>query len=504
MFHQYKLFKSLIVISLSTLGLFACTPSFQTTAEKCATYSPVTLPITETNDDSEFKVLAGSTSNNYKLHLEDALNSLENIQSKASDGTTSPLSSDEQTAIQFILDKAKEKMGYVIENGKVESASNPLDYLESLFSATDADEVIETFADAKRNLVRAISKADSVCNYTNSGINLVIEDPNIPSNENNIVKTVNAQLSLNYNPDSKGENKDTVDQIFLISLYDEPIEDLDISKRKAKSFSSISRIADTEFKAAGASLAKVRQINFSDSITNETFFFDDDFDQLKLGQLVTTKFNSTCKDPVTAEDVDCTDPSTTRIPQHQSCSGDQAQQEWLQGKCPINVDARQRHPACPSDRSLSESSATATDETGQIQINSFPVVPGLDSLTGIQRLRLEVDYPLNEIRLYASKYAEKIEIANPDANDPQAPENFISNPTRCEKQAVLNDLVYLSRDDPDFAGARLTLVEDPNYDLIPIVDVDGNPVLDDEDNPTYNEPTPVFVFEGTAIIDRQN
>lgn len=478
MFHQYKIFKSLTVISLSTLSLIACTPSFQTTAEKCATYSPVTLPITETIDNSEFKVLANSSSNNYKLHLEDALNSLENVQSKASDSTTSPLSSDELTAIQFILDKANEKMGYVIENGKVESASNPLDYLESLFSATDADEVIETFADAKRNLVRAIAKADSVCNYTNSGINLIIEDPNIPSNENNIVKTVNAQLSLNYNPDSKGENKDTVDQIFLISLYDEPIEDLDISRRKAKSFSSISRIADTEFKAAGASLAKVRQINFSDSFTNETFFFDDDFDQLKLGQLVTTLFNATCKDTDTGEEIACTDPSTTRLPQHDACDG--------------GTDAT--------------TGLAQTDETNKYKENFFPVVPGHPTLDKVQRLRMEVDYPANEIRLYASNYAEKILRAGVEINDPDfdPATDTITNPTRCEQQAVLTDIFNLEQNDPDFEGARLTLVEDPNYDLIPIVDADGNPVLDVDGNPTYEEPTPVFVFEGTAIPSRQS
>lgn len=473
MFHQYKLFKSLTVISLSTLGLISCTPSFQTTAEQCATYSPVTLAIAETNDNSEFKVLANSSSNNYKLHLEDALNSLENIQSKASDDTTSPLSSDEQTAIQFILDKAKEKMGYVIENGKVKSASNPLDYLESIFSATDADEVIETFADAKRNLVRAISKADSVCNYTNSGINLVIEDPNIPSNENNIVKTVNAQLSLNYNPDSKGENKDTVDQIFLISLYDEPIEDLDISKRKAKSFSGISRIANTEFKAAGASLAKVRQINFSDSFINETFFFDDDFDALKLGQLVTTSFNATCKDATTGEEISCTDPSTTRTPEHEDCA------------------------------------SGANDETNKYRKNFFPVVAGHPSLDKVQRLRMEVDYPNNEIRLYASSYAEKILRAGTDIDsyDPDNNNDVITNPTRCEQQAVLTDLDELvtpeERNEPGFQGVRLTFVEDPNYDLIESVDSNGDPILDGDGNPTYDEPTPVFVFEGTAIADRQ-
>jgi hypothetical protein len=466
-----KLFKSFAIISISTLGLISCTPSFQTTAEKCSTYSPVTLPTEATVDNSEFKVLADRTSNNYKLHLEDALNSLnlENLKSKSEEGETSPISEDERAAIQFVLDKAKEKMGYVIKNGKVESASNPLDYVESLFAATDEAEVIQTFVDAKRNLAQAISSDNSTCSYINPSINLIIEDPNIPSNENNVIKTVNTQLSLNYNPYSKGENKDTVDQIFLISLYDEPIIDLDISKRKAKSFSGITRIADTEFKAEGASLPKIRQINYSDSFINETFFFDDDFSELKLGQLVTTLFNATCKDETTGEEIACTDPGTTRIPQHDACNG--------------GVD---------------DEGNDQTDENNKYQEKYLPVVAGHPVLDKVQRLRLEVDYPKNEIRLYASNYAEKILTAEGGT---------ITNPTRCEQQAVLTDLDKLvtdeERNNPDFEGVRLTLVGDPNYDLIEIVDTEGKPVLDEDGNPTYYEPNAIFVFEGTVIEGRQ-
>ena len=481
MFYKNTLYKSFAILSLSTLGLISCTPSFQTTEEKCATFLPVTLPTNVTIDNSEFKVLADRTSNNYKLHLEDALNSLKDLESKAINGTTSPLSNDEQTAIQFILDKAYEKMGYVVNNGKVESASNPLDYIESLFAATDPDEIIQTFVDAKKNLVQAISSADSACNYKNASINLIIEDPDIPSNENNIVKTVNTQLSLTYSPDSKGENKDTVDQIFLISLYDEPIEDLDISERKAKSFSGITRIADTEFKAAGASLPKVRQINYYDSFTNETFFLDDDFNELKLGQLVNTKFNATCKDPTTAEEVACTDPNTTRTPQHDACDG-----------------------GTDSITGLAQ-----TDENNTYQENFLPVVAGHPILDKVQRLRMEVDYPIKEIRLYASSYAERILKAGKDINDPNFdPVNdVITNPTRCEQQAVLTELdaqvTPEERNNPNYEGVRLTFVEDPNYDLIQIFDINGEPVLDEDDNPTYAEPTPVFVFEGTGIEGRE-
>lgn len=477
MFSKNKLVKSLAIISVSSLGLISCTPTFQTTAQKCATYTPATLPTKATIDNSEFKVLANSTNNDYKLHLEDTLNSLKDLESTI--GNSTALSDDEQAAIDFILTKAHEKMGYVVENGDVVSASNPLDYIESLFAATDPDEVIGTFVDAKRNLAQAISKADSECSYSNPNINLIVEDENIPSTENNIVKTVNTQLSLNYSPYSKGENKDTVDQIFLISLYDEPIVDLDIARRKAKSFSGFTRIAGTEFKASGPSLPKVRQINYSDSLKNETFFFDDDFDTLKLGQLVTTYFNGRCKDEDTGEEITCTDPGTTRIPQHDACNG---------GTDP-------------------ESGQAQTDETGLYQNNYFTVVEGHSSLAKVQRLRLEVDYPTNKIRLYASSYAEKILRAGKDVNDPNfdPDTDTITNPTRCEQQAVLTDIFELEKDEEGFNGARLTFVEDPNYDLIEKVDINGEPILDNDGNKQYHEPTPTFIFNATAIpVDRRS
>jgi len=144
-----------------------------------------------------------------------------------------------------------------------------------------------------------------------------------------------------------------------------------------------------------------------------------------------------------------------------------------------------------------------------IERNFFPVVPGHTSLDKVQRLRMEVDYPDNEIRLYASSYAEKILRAGTDTDsyDPDNNNDVITNPTRCEQQAVLKDLDELvtpeERNDPNFKGVRLTFVEDPNYDLIESVDSNGDPILDEDGNHTYDEPTTVFVFEGTAITDRQ-
>jgi hypothetical protein len=472
---QKKTFLFLTILSISVLGLISCTPAFKTTAEECITFSPVTLTKTKTTDNSEFKVLANRNTNDYKLYLEDALNSLKDIQSKdIIDGTTSALSADEQAAIQFILDKTNEKMGYVLVNEEVDFASNPLDFLESLIAATDVDEVIQTFVDAKQNVAQAISKDDSVCNYRNSAITMIVEDPTAAL-DNNIVKTVNAQLDINYNPFNKISDKN-VDQIILLSL-DEPISDLDLFERKAKSFAGINRIAGEKFKASGLSPSEVRQVTISDSETNETFFFDDDFDQLKLGQIVSTFFNTACTDNQGVRTT-CPDTVTRRTPRRDECDG-----------------------------GFNSNNEEQTDETNQIQVNNFNVVNGNPELEQIQRLRFEVDYPHNEIRMYVSKYAEAIlDAIVLDPNAP-TPDEIIYNPTACEQQAVLDELFELvpeeERNASGFEGVRLTALEDPNYDLIEILDINGEPVLDIDGNKTYTEPTAIFTFQGTEILERQ-
>ena len=86
--------------------------------------------------------------------------------------------------------------------------------------------------------------------------------------------------------------------------------------------------------------------------------------------------------------------------------------------------------------------------------------------------------------------------------------DVIINPTRCEQQAVLDDLDELVTDEErnaaGFQGVRLTLIEDPNYDVKYELDEDGNQKRDDDGNLIVDvEPTPVFTFQGTAILSRQ-
>mgnify|MGYP000751870560 CR=1 FL=1 len=254
-----------------------------------------------------------------------------------------------------------------------------------------------------------------------------------------------------------------------------------------------------------------REYLISDGVVEDEF--DDDFDDLKLGQLVTTHFNLVCtlKDDDGNEVTDetgqpiqasCPNGTDTREPIHPACSGDEALRDWLENKCPINpTNSKQRHPACPSDESLGSLAATGIDETNQIKINYLPVVPGLESLSKVQRLRLEVDYKYNEIRLYASKYAEKI-----STEGTGLPEADITNPTNCEKQGILDDLVYAERDNEDFDGVRLSALIDTGYDTTYKLDGDGNQEEDADGNLIIEaEPNPIFTFhfQGTAITNRQ-
>ena len=462
------LIKSLSITLISASALIACDPSFKTTAQECITFDPVRLGV------PSYEVQTDDPNNEYKLYLEDALNSLRNLQSTTGNSSAQPLSADEQTAIDFVIGRANLFLGYKLKNdGTVESATNALDFLESLIAATDNNETIQTFVNAKNNVARAIAKEDSNCNYSNDAIEVQEEefienDPDLL----NIKSFFNAQLDITYIPPFKTGENSKVNQVINISL-NEPlpgqVDNAEDAKKLLNSFNGFQRVKPEDFNAIGVSPPEVRQLTVSDADTNETFFFDDDFAVLKLGQIVSQRFNTFCRD----EDNEIT-------------------------TCDAGVTPREpAHPAC--EGGLDAEGVQGPDQTGQVQINHLEVVPGLDSLTEIQRLRLEVDYPANEIRLYASKYAETILKAGftLDNYDPQ--NDVIKNPTDCEKQAVLKDLNALVTDEernaPDFQGVRLTVVEDPNYDVIE--------TTDENDVVTEIEPTPIFTFQGTVIPGRQ-
>jgi hypothetical protein len=97
-----------------------------------------------------------------------------------------------------------------------------------------------------------------------------------------------------------------------------------------------------------------------------------------------------------------------------------------------------------------------------------------DTLNDLKRIRLETDYETQEVRIYASEYNEAIYDSDGTTE--------IHDPTNCEKQAVLDELAALTPG----VGVRLTVIEDPNYDLI----------YDDDGNITT---TPLYTFTGTEL-----
>ena len=141
------------------------------------------------------------------------------------------------------------------------------------------------------------------------------------------------------------------------------------------------------------------------------------------------------------------------------------------------------------DGGLDSDGDQQTDERNHREVRTFDLNT---EHTDIKRLRIETDYPENEIRVYVSKYKERIL----DADETQDPETSIAfdDPSRCEKQAILDELALLTPGE----GVSLTLIPDPGYDFVFIEDDEGDFVLDED-----NLPEPAYRFTGTAIPARQ-
>jgi len=209
--------RTLLIVS-SLFVLLSCTPAFETTAQLCEASLPLTLPV------PNYQTLANRDSNDYKLYLEDILNSFQNIQTKAVAGveiTPRALDSDEQAIVDFIFSKADEYMGYTMKDGVVDSSSNPLDFMESIIAATDKDEIIQTFVEAKQHLAEAISKDDGICSYRNSNIRVNQEDSDL-----NILSYLDATFALRYVPSEfEPTSVNTIDQTLFFTLVTPDPED---------------------------------------------------------------------------------------------------------------------------------------------------------------------------------------------------------------------------------------------------------------------------------------
>jgi len=139
-----------------------------------------------------------------------------------------------------------------------------------------------------------------------------------------------------------------------------------------------------------------------------------------------------------------------------------------------------------------------TDERNRREARTFDL--NTDH-TNIKRLRIETDYPANEVRVYVSKYKERI-LNTPEQEGEDEYVSFLDDPSRCEQQAILDELALLSPGE----GVRLTLVPDPAYDLVYKEDEEGNQITDENGDRILDEdqlPTPAYTFTGTEIPTRQ-
>jgi hypothetical protein len=468
-----------ILLSLSVL--FACTPAFQTTAQLCETSQPV-LALTPS-----YNVLANRENNNYELYFEDFLNSFKDIQSKTTneDGsvTLSSLSTDEQAVIDFLFAKVSDKMNYVLENGQVVSADNPLDFIESLVAATDEDEVITAFVQAKQQMANALTINDSPCNYSNREIEFFQEDEDF-----NKVNLFEARLDLVYTPSEFVEEANyKIDQTVTLTLGEDIADTDPVSYGKLTSFSAVDRIDPENFIAEGFNPTKVRQITVKEIDSTENFLLDEDYVETKIGTFVNSDLNSACTD-FDNNLITCPEGSVTKEIEHLRCQG--------------GTDTDENETELP-------------DEIGKVEVNAFDIIADHPTLSNLQRFKIEIDYPNNEINVFVSKFGDAILKAVDADNNPidqtldlenYTADQILFNPTNCERTAVSRDLfeALTEEEQADFPdGVSVTDYSDTNFDLINDLDDENNNRLDEDGNEIFIEPQPLFTFQGTAITNRQ-
>ncbi len=237
-----------------------------------------------------------------------------------------------------------------------------------------------------------------------------------------------SELNLSYNPFTR-----IVQQSFLISELREAFAD--IEQRQTVPYFGFAQANSSNFQTRGF-YPFTQRSTLANSPDGFRSLLVDDGKDLSLGQIEISTSNTFCEDA--DGEVTVCDSGPTRAPAKAQCDG---------------------------------SDPDGQDETGVLQERAL----ALDSsITNLKRIRLETDYATQEVRIYASEYNEAI------LDSDGVTEIF--DPTNCEKQAILDELAIASPG----VGVRLTIVEDPNYDLIY-----------DEDNILIT--TPLYTFAGTAL-----
>lgn len=419
---------SLAVITFFVCLLSACDPDFQNTSQLCANVPTTAVRVGVT----DFSVSAGG---DYPLYLEDILLGFE-----PEDGGAS-LTAAEQEARTFVLDKLNSYLDYTSTDGIVTAANNPLDFLEELIATTEGARVIGAFQEAKDQMARAIAADDDFCNYTNR--NIVIEDTSTGD-------LLYVDFNLSYNPFTR-----IVQQSVLATRTEDAL--LSATDRATAPFVGFYQADPDAFVASGYTQPYLRQAIMNDTTETEIFNVDDGFDT-RLGVMEFIIQNKVCKPDDDAEkpgDLEACDAGvTTRPVAKAQCTGDDSD---------------------PAD----------DGETDKIAFNAYNVSSDFPE---VKRVRVETDYPTQEVRIYVSEYIEAIENPYAAAGEPAV----IYDPTNCEKQAVLDELADANPDTT--TGVRLTVVEDPGYDII---------YSGEGEDRTETPPTPAITYQGTLAAERQ-
>lgn len=422
-------------VLISTLALSACDPTFETTADLCARGqgSPVVIGLDFSDpDNSPYRLTATRDSGSYLMYLQDILEA-------ATPAVGETLDQSELDAMAnlrgFINDSDKFNLGYEEAGGVVTAATNPLDYIEGLIASTDQDIIVGAFQAAKNQIARGIESDDAFCIYRNSNIRFVDE---------NSEDKLFAEYSLSYDP----FNNKVIQGLVASELLDD-LSSL-TNRLEVASFTGGYEIDPADFEANGFVFPTVRQARLNNADKTQSMLIDDSTD-LNLGIVRLSTSNDFCRieegeaeEGETVGDITACDMGVpTRAPAKDQCNG-------------------------VADGSI--------DETGTNQVRTFD----LDSTrTGLKRIRLETDYATSEVRVYVSDYVEAIYDSDGTT--------VIKDPTRCEQQAVLDELAAASPGE----GVRLTAVPDTGFDITSVDDGDDI------------QPIPAFTFNGTTISSRQ-
>jgi len=424
----------------------------------------------------------------------------------------------------------------------------------------NVSQLVEAFKLAKQQLADGIDADDSFCIYTNQ--NIIIENletqenPDTGDNETVLKNKLYAELRLTYDPFNRTFSQNI---IMAQEELDPDAAPDDENQTIVTNFVGFYDTPPNDFKAVGYSPPTVRFGSINDTLGTHSFIIDDDFtSDKKIGTIEYLTFDAFCtlKDtedetvshdgdtfvlvgdelsidsnnhiiidetPLTlngefliantlikdgvALDIDDTILTITGITvvldENALLINSSASMTIIESGLSVSVvecadDIQTIEPEKEQcSGGVDDDGNALTDERNRREARTFSLNTGN---TEVKRLRIETDYAANEVRIYISKFKERI-LDSDEAQDIETSPT-LDDPSDCEKQAILDELALLSPDE----GVRLTLVPDSEYDFVFELNDDGSIKQDENGAGIIDEtqlPTPAYTFTGTAIPARQ-